>query len=90
MAVSQLDYYKACLCCKARVEAADHMNGRCSKPDCRMLQRLEFCTGHVCAKLMMLANGMFVTLSIYGKLLHSLIDVKEDSEVTEEALLFQH
>ena len=42
MAVPQLACYKACLRCKARVESVDDTNGRCSKQDCRMLQRLEF------------------------------------------------
>jgi hypothetical protein len=32
-------------------------NGRRFKQDCRKLQRLEFCTGHVPAQLMMMANG---------------------------------
>ena len=84
MAVPQLACYKACLRCKAMVESVDDTNGRCSKQDCRMLQRLEFCTGHVHAQLMMMANG---TLSIYGKLLHSLLEVTTDSEVSEEAFL---
>ena len=87
MAVPQLACYKACLRCKARVESVDDTNGRCSKQDCRMLQRLEFCTGHVHAQLMMMANGTFLTLSIYGKLLHSLLEVTADSEVSEEAFL---
>ena len=50
MAVPQLACYKACLHCKARDESVDDTNGRCSKQDCRMLQRLEFCTGHVNAQ----------------------------------------
>ena len=87
MAVPQLACYKACLRCKARVESVDDTNGRCSKQDCRMLQRLEFCTGHVHAQLMMMANGTFLTLSIYGKLLHSLLEVTADSEVSEEAFV---
>ena len=81
MAVPELECFKACLRCKARVESVDDRNGRCSKQDCRMLQLLEFCTGHVHAQLMMMANGTFLTLSIYGKLLHSLLEVTADSEV---------
>ena len=87
MAVAELDCYKGCLRCKARVESVDAKNGRCSKQDCRMLQKLEFCTGHVHAQVMMMENGKFLTLSIYGKLLQSLLEVTEDSEITEEAFL---
>lgn len=41
--VSQLDNYKACLRCSARVEPSTDDLGRCSKPDCRMLQRVDIC-----------------------------------------------
>ena len=40
MAVAQLECYKACLCCNARVEAVDDTDGMCSKVDCGMLQKL--------------------------------------------------
>ena len=36
---------------------------------------------------MMMANGTFLTLSIYDKLPHSLLEVTADSEVSEEAYL---
>ena len=69
------------------VEAVDDMNGRCSQADCRMLQRLEFCTGHVNAQLMVLADRKFLTLVIFGKLLHDMLGVSSDSEVTEEMFI---
>lgn len=87
MAVPQLHCYKACLRCKARVESVDDTNGRCSKEDCRMLQILDFCSGHVNAQLMMIADGTFQTLSIYGKVLFNLLGVTADSEVSEAAFL---
>ena len=87
MAVAQLECYKACLRCNARIETVDDTNGRCSKADCRMLQRIEFCTGHVNAQLMMLADGKFLTLAIFDKLLYDMLQVTSDSEVTEEAFL---
>lgn len=61
------------------------MEGASNQMSCAT--KIDFCTFHVCAKLMMMANGTFVSLSIYGKLLHQLIGVKEDSEVSEELLL---
>ena len=38
VAVPELDKYKGCLRCKARVEPLDSGLGRCSKEDCQMLQ----------------------------------------------------
>ena len=87
VAVSQLDRYKACLRCKARVEPSTDDVGRCSKPDCRMLQRLEFCTAHLCGKLSLMANSKLVSLSVHGKLLQQLVEVTDAAEVSEEALL---
>ena len=44
-----------------------------------MLQRIEFCTGHVNAQLMMIADKKFLTVV--------LLQVTSDFEVTEEAFL---
>ena len=52
-----------------------------------MLQRLEFCIGHVNALLMVIADGKFVTLAIFGKLLHDMLGVTSDFDVTEEGFL---
>ena len=52
-----------------------------------MFQRLEFCIGHVNAQLMVLADGKFVTLVIFGKLLHDMLGVTSDFDVTEEGFL---
>ena len=41
--VPKLDSYKCCLRCKARVEPSETTLGRCSKPDCGMLQRYDVC-----------------------------------------------
>ena len=60
MAVPQLAH-KACLRCKARVESVDDTNGRCSKQDCRMLQRRIL--HWTCARTIMMENR---TNSIYG------------------------
>ena len=88
MAVSQFGSYKACMRCGARVEpSADNSFGRCSIQDCMMLQKVDFCTVHMCAKLMLMAKSTLITLSIHGKLLKILTNTKTDSEVTEEGLL---
>ena len=48
--VPHLDKYKACLQCKARVEAQTPPFGRCSKVDCMMMQRYNLCGEHTTAK----------------------------------------
>ena len=52
-----------------------------------MLQRLEFCSQHVNAHLMVLADNKFHTLSVYGKVLYELLEITPDTEVTEEIFL---
>ena len=50
--VPQLDCYKACLKCKARVEPLTAHLGKCSKLGCAMMQRYDRCSNHLSAKLM--------------------------------------
>ena len=66
--------------------SADNSFGRCSIQDCMMLQKVDFCTVHMCAKLMLMAKSTLI-LSIHGKLLQNFTNTKTDSEVTEEGLL---
>ena len=87
MAVAQLNCYKACLRCNVRVEATEAGNCRCSRPDCRMLQKLEFCSEHVNVQLMVLADNKFHTLSAYGKVLYELLEITPDTEVTDDMFL---
>ena len=47
----------------------------------------QFCTSHVCAKLMVMADATFISLSVYGKLLYNLANVEEECEIREEDLL---
>ena len=53
IAVPELDEYKGCLRCKARVEPLDSGLGQCSKKDCQMLQKYDVCPEHLSAKLML-------------------------------------
>ena len=50
--VIQLDKYKACLKCKARVEPLSPPLGRCSKSDCLMTQRYDLCPENASGKLL--------------------------------------
>ena len=55
--VLQLDTYKECLQCKARVEPLALPLGKCSKADCAMMQRYDLCTNQLSAKLLVLHNS---------------------------------
>ena len=52
-----LDSYKSCLQCNARVEPETPPLGKCSKPECMMLQRYDLCTENTSAKLMLMYDG---------------------------------
>ena len=75
IAVAKLDKHKACLRCKARVEPSSDEFRRCSKADCRMLQRYDFYTNHIYVKLVLMADEKIYTLSAYGKFVEDLASV---------------
>ena len=52
--VLQLDTYKACLKCKARVEPLTPPLGRCSNVGCSMMQRYDRCPNQLSAKLLVM------------------------------------
>ena len=52
--VLHLDTVRACLNCKGRVEPQMPPLGKCSRPDCRMMQRYDLCTEITTAKLMLM------------------------------------
>ena len=52
--IPQLHSYNASLQCMARVEPLTPPLGRCSKPDCGMIQQLDICTSQVSAKLLLM------------------------------------
>ena len=92
VAVTQPGSYRACMCCGARVEPSleESTFTRCSIQECMMLQKVEFCSVRMCAKLMLMVNpSTFITLSIHGRLLLGLARVTTDSEITEEHLSLQ-
>ena len=87
--VVHLQNYKVCLRCKARVEPATPPLGRCSKPECAMLQRYDICLQQLSAKLLLLpetGNGV-QSLSVFGDLVRNIANIDDSEEVTEEALL---
>ena len=83
--VPLLDKYKACLRCKARVEPSTPPFGRCSKPECAMMQRYDVCQEQLSAKFLFMTNSNFVSLYAYGKIVKEIAG--EGDSVTEEMLL---
>ena len=85
--VLQLDSYKSCLRCKARVESISDTLGRCSKADCAMLQRFDVCNQHSSAKLLCMSDSNTYSLYVYGSHVKELACVTTDKELTEETFL---
>ena len=50
--VAYLEQYRSCLRCKARVEPASRGLSRCSKDECKMLQKFDRCTSYISAELL--------------------------------------
>ena len=81
--VLQLDTYRSCLRCKARVDPITPPLGRCSKSGCNMLQRFDMCAEHTSAKLLFQSESDTYSLYAYGQTVKNIVS----SEVTEAALL---
>ena len=88
--VPHLDTHKACPQCKARVEPAlTPPLGRCSKPECKMLQRFDLCIDHTTEKQLLMhemdrQNKMIQVRAFREHLVHI---VGDEESVTPEGLL---
>lgn len=87
VAVLQLDAYRSCLRCKARVEPSSPPLGRCSKVDCAMLQRYDACPEHTSTKLLCSVDSNMRSMYTFGQTVQDLACITDNSAVTEEALL---
>lgn len=93
--VPQLDCYKACLKCKARVEPLTAHLGKCSKLGCAMMQRYDRCSNHLSAKLMVAWDDNELgtctqLLFAYGKIVSGIAGIGDDDDdavVSNELLL---
>ena len=81
--------HKACLQCKARVEPLTPLLGRCSKPECKMLQRFDLCIDHTMAKLLLThemdGQNKIIQAHTFGEHLGQIVGDKES--ITPEALM---
>ena len=82
--VPSLDSYKACIRCKARVEPQSPPLGRCSKTVCAMLQRYDFCSEQLSAKIIFQhgIEGRMESLHAFGRTVTDLADDAEGEQVT--------
>ena len=84
--VPHLDKHKACLQCKARVEPP---LGRCSKPECKMLQRFDLCIDHTTAKLLLMyetdGQNKIIQVHAFGEHLGQIVE--DEESVTPEMLV---
>ena len=95
--VPQLDSYKSCLKCKARVEPSTYPLGSCSNKDCKMNQRIDFCPKYTSAKIMILhtpvADGQNKIAQVYvhgREMLLQFASCRGDhnaTEITQDLLL---
>ena len=85
--VSHLSNHKLCLRCNAQVEPSTSSMGRCTKPECAMLQRYYICSNQVSAKLSFMVSSKIHSLNAYGQVVKDLAEVSGDTEVTEEGLM---
>ena len=85
--VVYLEKYRSCLRCKARVEPASGRMGRCSKEECKMLQKYDRCTYHVSAKLLFQSESAVLSLYAHGQMVCDIAAVDDLQEVSEEILL---
>lgn len=85
--VVYLEEYRSCLRCKARVEAAGGGFGRCSKEECKMLQKYDKCTCHISTKLVFESKSTVMSLYAHGQMVCEIAAVDNLGEISEEVLL---
>ena len=82
--VIHIDSHNVCFRCKARVEPLTPPSGRCSKPECNMLQCFDKCPMQVSAKLLFATtDGKMQPIVVYG---NTLSEILGDKQLSEENL----
>ena len=85
--VAYLEQYRSCLRRKARVEPANRGLGRCSKDECKMLQKYDSCTSYISAKLLLKSESIVVSLYVHGQMVRDIAALDDVEEISEEILL---
>ena len=91
--VLQLDNYKSCLQCRARVEPLSPPLGKCTKEDCLMMQLFDLCPEQITARVLLLQHlndeGQYdqVTCSAFGDMVYQLANLSKGHCITKPDLL---
>ena len=85
VAVPQLDRYKSCMICKARVEPSVASLGECTK--CFTTQRIDLCSERLSARLLIKAGSKSIFVNAFGKFVEDLCALPVGGVVTTNGLL---
>ena len=90
--VPQLDDYKSCLQCRARVEPLSPPLGICTKEDCLMMQLFDLCPDQITARVLLRHlndEGQYnhVTCSAFGDMVYQLANLSKNHPITKPDLL---
>ena len=86
--IAQLVKYRCCHRCRARVEPTDPPTGRCTQPECDMMQLYHTCEVQLSTKLLFLDETQSrYTLSAYGQMVQTIANSPDMDSITEEVLL---
>ena len=61
--------------------------GRCSKDECKMLQKYDKCTSYMSAKLLFQRKSLVLSPYAHGQMMHDIAATDDLEEVSEETLL---
>ena len=89
--VIELDNYRSCLQCKARVEPQTPPLGKCTREDCLMIQLFDICPEQIMVRVMLryINDGKYTHLTClaYGDTVYTLANVPNDHNVTKDDFL---
>ena len=90
--VQQLDSYKCCLQCKARVEPMTPPLGKCTKDDCLMMQLYDVCVDQTSARMLLRYSNddgqhEHITCLAFGDILFQLANIPKSNVLTKSDLL---
>ena len=69
------------------MEPANRGLGRCSKDECKMLQKYDSCTSYISAKLLVKSESIVLSLYAHGQMVRDIAAVDDLEEISEEILL---
>ena len=69
------------------MEPANRGLGRCSKDECKMLQKYDSCTSYISAKLLVKSQSIVLSVYAHGQMVRDIAAVDDLEEISEEILL---